>query len=268
MTGDYAYKLEVMDCLREKVIERAIIDLSEVEGGNILDAGCGIGGNLPLLARCAGRKGHVTGLDISDEFISLAEQSITDRKLEAQVSLVQGDINDLSFGDGEFDCVVSIDCAGYPYSSDPAALMHELGRVVRPGGTLALLGWSFQQLLPGYQLLESKLNTASSLTVYSGAGNSPETHFFAAPGWFRGARFTGVEGRSYLGDIIAPLDEGQKEAVTALFDMLWSDSHEAVSNAELQLFQQITAPGAAEFILDRPDYYGFFVYTCFSGQAP
>lgn len=265
---DYAYKLRIMDSLRAKVIERAVLDL-EISGcRSILDAGCGVGGNLPLLAGLAGEAAHVTGLDISDEFISLARKDVIERGLGERISLVRGDIKSMPFGYGEFDCVVSVDCGGYPYSADPASLMRELRRVAGPGGVVALLGWSCQQLLPGHSLLESRLNTASSLTAFSGAGDSPATHFFAAPGWFQNTGFVSIKSKSYLGDIHSPLSDKEKEAVLALFDMLWSDSRGAVSDDEWQLYERISRPGTADFLLEKPDYYGFFIYTCFSGQVP
>lgn len=120
---DYAHKLHLADLLREPVIRRAMQELQMNAGGKVLDAGCGIGSHLPLLAEEVGQSGHVIGLDISVELISRARQNVKTCGLEDRISLVQGDVNSLPFDESEFDCVVSVDCVGYPYSLKPVALI-------------------------------------------------------------------------------------------------------------------------------------------------
>lgn len=247
---------------------RAVGDLGLAPGAGVLDAGCGTGSQLPLLAGHVKEGGRVTGLDLSAELLEAAARKVSASGLGDIVSLVQGDLYDLPFEDGEFDCVVSVDCAGYPFCTDPPALLRELGRVTRPGGTVALLGWTYQLLLPGYPLLESKLNTASSLAVPSDGGPGPGSHFLRAPGWFREAGYVDSGGRSYAGDINGPLDDERKEAVAAFFEMLWSGARGAVSDGDWELFQRLSSPGADDFLPGRSDYYGFFVYSCFSATVP
>lgn len=265
---DYARKLQLADLLRGPVTGRAIRELRLSAGSKVLDAGCGIGSHLPLLAEQVGQSGHVTGLDISTEMISRSRKRVAECGLEDRVSLTQGNVKDLPFKNSEFDCALSVDCVGYPYSPDPVTLLRSLARIVRPGGTVAIMGWSYQQLLPGYPVLEATLNTASSLVAPSGAAISPETHFLCAPGWFQEADFIATSSRSYAGDICAPLADEEKEAVQAFFEMLWKGTRPAISDSEWQLFQHISHPGSKEFILDKPYYYGFFVYVCFSGTVP
>ncbi len=267
MESAKVHKLHLADTLRGPVISRATQELSLSEGDRVLDAGCGIGSHLPLLAETVGLSGHVTGLDISAEFISRAKQSVEERGLEGRISLMQGDINDLPFDKCAFNCVVSVDCAGYPYSRNPVALLQELKRVVKPGGIVAILGWTYQQLLPGYPLLESKLNTTSSLNIPPGTGFGPEAHFLRAPGWFREAGFVKERGKTHAGDIHAPLSDEKKEAVQSFFEMLWPNALPALSDDDRSLFRYISTPGSVGFILDRSDYYAFFGYTCFTGRT-
>ena len=42
------------------------------------------------------------------------------------------------------------------------SLVKELARVVKPGGSVALLAWSSEKLLPGHPLLEGHLNATSA----------------------------------------------------------------------------------------------------------
>jgi demethylmenaquinone methyltransferase / 2-methoxy-6-polyprenyl-1,4-benzoquinol methylase len=266
--GGYAHKLRLADILREPVMRRAIRDLQLNPGENVLDAGCGIGSHLSLLAEQVGPSGHVTGLDISNELISIARQRLTGQGLKDLITLVEGDVNNLPFAEDSIDCVVSVDCVGYPFTQKPVDLLRELGRVVIPGGTVAIMGWSHQQLLPGYPLLESRLNTASSLVTPSITGLGTESHFLRATGWFQEAGFIETSAKSYAGDISAPLSNEEKEAVRAFFEMLWENARKAVSNDEWQLFGRITSPGSSDCVLEQADYYGFFVYTRFAGHVP
>jgi hypothetical protein len=50
--------------------------------------------------------------------------------------------------------------------------------------------------------------------------------------------------------------------------MRWLEAEKELSRADLRLFQKITDPSSPEFILDQPDYYGFYTYTLFRARAP
>jgi SAM-dependent methyltransferase len=264
---DYAHKLYISDFLREPVIRDAIRELDLREGSRGLDAGCGIGSHLSLLAEQVGPAGHVTGLDKSSSHISIAEASARDSGLEERISVVEGDVNNLPFNDDEFDWIWSCDCVGYPTVADPAALLGKIKRVVRPGGTVAILGWSCQQLLPGYSLLEARLNTASSLVSAFLPEDGPESQFMRAPGWFHNAGFSDITGKAFTGSTQAPLSEKEKEALLFLFDMLWGGSQSRVSDEDWSTYQRISRRGSPDFILDRPDYYAFYTYVMFTGKA-
>ena len=64
----------------------------------------------------------------------------------------EGSVTELPFDDDTFVWAGSMDCVGY-LPLEPAPLLSELARVVRPGGRVAILAWSSEKLLPGYPLL-------------------------------------------------------------------------------------------------------------------
>ena len=64
--------------LRDPVIREAIRMLGLTEGSTGLDAGCGIGNHLVLLAEAVGQEGHVTGLELFADLISSKEIILTD----------------------------------------------------------------------------------------------------------------------------------------------------------------------------------------------
>jgi len=102
----------------------------------VLDAGCGTGANLVLLAESFNR---VVGADLAMDAISLARRRGAKRVLVA-------DINDLPFATSAFDLVLASDvfeCA----EVDEQRALAELIRVTRPGGRLIVAVAAFQFLL-------------------------------------------------------------------------------------------------------------------------
>ena len=94
----------------------------------VLDVATGTG----LVARAlASRYGcTVVGVDQSPGMLAEAR-----RRATGQLDFVEASADALPFGDGEFDALTFTYLLRYV--ADPAATLHELARVVRPGGTVA-----------------------------------------------------------------------------------------------------------------------------------
>jgi len=263
----YAHMLRLSDSLREPVIRSAIRALQLAPGSRGLDAGCGIGSHTPLLAEAVGPGGHVTGCDLSPEFMLLARKAAEQSGLSERVSFREANLNDLPFDDGAFEWVWSVDCAGYPYAQRPLPLLKELARVVKPGGTVAILGWTYSQLLPGHPLLEARLNATCSCIAPYARGKRPEQHFSRALGWFRDAGLVELEARTFAGSVRAPLGDYVRSAMISLFQMWWEEPRPDVSEEIRAEYQRLCRPDSSEFILDLPDYYAFFTYSMFRGKV-
>jgi demethylmenaquinone methyltransferase/2-methoxy-6-polyprenyl-1,4-benzoquinol methylase len=160
-TDSYRQKLVVTNPLQEPVMRRAIHALNLPSGSRGLDVGCGIGLQVIMLAEAVGPVGHVTGVDLSREFLAYARSIAEKAGISEQVSFQEGGMNNLPFNDDAFDWVWSANCAGYA-PGDPLAVLKELARVVKPGGSVIIIAWSSQQLLPGYHVLEAHLNATPS----------------------------------------------------------------------------------------------------------
>jgi SAM-dependent methyltransferase len=89
----------------------------------ILDAGCGTGGNVQFL----GRYGHVVGIDLAPEAACLGQG-----RLPGQI--VRGSVLDLPFADSRFDLVTSFDVLYHRGVPDEVAALREAARVLRPAG--------------------------------------------------------------------------------------------------------------------------------------
>jgi len=266
-TDTYIQKLVESNPLREPILRNAIQALHLPSGSRGLDAGCGVGLQASLLAEAVGSTGHVTGLDMSQEFLLYAEKILKRSELVKQIFFREGNVNELPFDKDTFDWVWSSDCVGYPVG-DLFTSLRELMRVVKPGGTVAILAWSSQQLLPGYPLLEARLNATCSSYVPIVKGKRPEDHFLRALGGFRKAGFMNPTARTFIGDVQAPLGHEIRTALISLFQMLWGDPQPGVSQDDWREYNRLCDPESPDFILDLYDYYAFFTYTLFFGKVP
>lgn len=265
-TDTYANQLLGFNPLREPTIRSAIAALQLPEGSRGLDAGCGIGSHTALLAEAIRPDGHVTGLDVSPGFLVYAREMAARIGLSERISFQEGDVRELPFGEDTFDWVWSVDCVGYAPQVPPPRIM-ELARVTKPGGRVAIMAWSSQHLLPGYPLLEARLNaTAAGIAPFT-AGMRPERHFLRALGWLRDVGLKDVTARTFLGDVHAPLGEDIRAALMSLFDMRWGGAESEVTPEDWAAYQRLCQPESPDFILDLPDYYAFFTYTLFHGQV-
>ena len=102
-TDRYIQRLLVTNPLREPVLRSAIQALHLPVGSHGLDAGCGIGLQTVLLAEAVGPAGHITGLDLSPEFLLQVEEFVKVSGLSKQISFREGNVNELPFDDDTFD---------------------------------------------------------------------------------------------------------------------------------------------------------------------
>ncbi|MDK1474650.1 methyltransferase domain-containing protein [Streptomyces sp. 549] len=101
-------------------------------GSRVLDAGCGTGRALPALRQAVGPEGTVIGVDLTPAMLRSAALAGRDR----DGLLVLADVGRLPLRDGVLDAVFAAGLVSH--LPDPRVGLRELGRVVRPGGTLAL----------------------------------------------------------------------------------------------------------------------------------
>jgi SAM-dependent methyltransferase len=101
-----------------------------------LDAGCGTGANMRLLAESFPR---VVGCDLSEEAVRLSRRRGLGR-------LFVADVNRLPLRSAAFDCVLCSDVFE-SFEVDERRAIEELARVTKPGGRVVLSVAAFQFLL-------------------------------------------------------------------------------------------------------------------------
>jgi len=118
-------------------------------GQRVLDVACGTGALTLAVAERVAPGGAVTGLDANPEMLAVA------RRKHAAIQWRDGRAESLPFADASFDAVVSQ--FGLMFFDDHAAALHEMRRVLRPGGRLAVAVCDALANSPGYAALAALL---------------------------------------------------------------------------------------------------------------
>jgi len=95
--------------------------------------GCGIGGPARFFAE---RGCRVTGVDLTEEFVQVAQRLTRMIKLDGKAEFRQGSALALPFTAGEFDGAYMIHVG--MNIADKAGVFREVARVVKPGGQFAI----------------------------------------------------------------------------------------------------------------------------------
>jgi SAM-dependent methyltransferase len=132
-------------------------------GWRVLDAGCGGGSHLPLLAELVGPTGSVAALDLEQTNLDAVSALLAHQQCPCPVVPQRGSITALPYPDDTFDAVW---CANVVQHLDDAALavaLAEFRRVVCPGGLVAVkdVDMSLWRIAPADPLLIASLSRAS-----------------------------------------------------------------------------------------------------------
>ncbi|UGY93014.1 methyltransferase domain-containing protein [Streptomyces gobiensis] len=112
-------------------------------GQRLLDVGCGTGHPAVRLAAATG--GEVTGITVSAEQVATGERLAAEAGLAGRVRFEQADAMELPYPDGSFDAVWA--CESVMYLSDRMRSLHEIARVLAPGGVFVLSDYTENEAL-------------------------------------------------------------------------------------------------------------------------
>jgi demethylmenaquinone methyltransferase/2-methoxy-6-polyprenyl-1,4-benzoquinol methylase len=155
--------------------------LDAAPSDRVLDVACGTAAVAIELVRRHGCS--VVGVDQSPAMLAAARDRIARIGLDGRIELRQARAESLPFEDASFDALTFTYLLRYV--DDPAATLRELARVVRPGGTLAMLEFHVPRG-PWRPLWE----------LYVQAG-LPAVGRLAGRGWYDVGRFLGPSIRGF-----------------------------------------------------------------------
>ncbi len=125
---------ELVEPMSRPLYEAVLDAVGVAPDTRLLDAGCGSGLALQI-ARARGAQ--VTGLDAAADLLRIARRRVPDGDIR------QGELEELPFGDSQFDAVTAFNSV--QYAADPVAAVRELARVATVGASVAVVTWGDPQ---------------------------------------------------------------------------------------------------------------------------
>lgn len=238
-------------------------------GDRVLDAGCGGGSFLPLIAELAGTTGRISALDLAPENIAMVEQRIAETNFGCAIETQQGNLCDLPYPDNSFDVVWCANVVQYLKLTEFPKAVSEFYRVLRPGGILGLKEADLTALqispLPSgmiWRFLEAwrkNDDTVSSLSC------------LMFPQWLQEVGFTILSRKTYIGEDYHPLSKeqtGLMQGALGFFSQIALKTP-GIPEDEKAIWQQKVADlDSPENIMNDPQLYFRRPYTLVIARTP
>jgi ubiquinone/menaquinone biosynthesis C-methylase UbiE len=125
--------------LREFEFKNTLVKAAQVQPDQrVLDLGCGTA-TLALLIKQAQPNAEVVGIDGDEKVLTIARQKIS--QSGTMITLDHGMVYDLPYPDNSFDHVFSSLLFHHLSTENKLRAIHEVFRVLRPGGRLHIADW-------------------------------------------------------------------------------------------------------------------------------
>ncbi len=126
-----------------------VVEAANIQKGHrVIDVACGTGALAITVSHHIGAEGTIAGIDINEGMLNIA------RSKSSSVKWINAPAEALPFEDDNFNCAVSQ--FGLMYFENQENAIREMMRVLRPGGSLAVVVWDELEHNPGFTA-ENKL---------------------------------------------------------------------------------------------------------------
>jgi len=133
--------VRAMNLGHSKMTDWGLQQVTVPQSATILDIGCGGGRTVGQLAARA-PAGKVVGLDYSAASVAVSRETNAGNIQAGRVQIEQGSVAALPFPDRTFDVVTAVET--HYYWPDLPANVREVLRVLKPGGTFALIAETYR----------------------------------------------------------------------------------------------------------------------------
>lgn len=263
--ADYAETEYLYNQVMAPALEASVAALGLRPGQRVLDAGCGPGGVLPLLAEGVAPSGEVVGLDLSRPHVERARRLARERGLQDAVRVEVADLcADLPVEPGSCDVIWTADVLYPDTVGDCAAVVRRICAALAPGGTLAIFfgNWLRPLYLPGYARLEHLICAARETQYGHERAWEGTAHPERPLSWLRSAGLNGCRLHMFPVVYSQPLPAAVRQYLTnAIFAGHYADAvarcgkEVGMMPEDEALWRRLSDPASPGFILDQPDYY-------------
>jgi ubiquinone/menaquinone biosynthesis C-methylase UbiE len=251
---DYAPMLADYHAAYADELQAMIASLPIAPGDRVLDLACGDGAYAGWLAGRVGPSGVVCAVDLLPAFLDRARARTRRQPLGKRVQYVNADVERLPFPDDAFDLAW---CAQSLYSlPDPVATLRTMRRVVRDGGTVAVLENDTMHhiLLPWPVEVELAVRRAE-LLAYAQESDAPRKFYLGRQlcQAFRAAGLVDCRKRTWATNRQAPLGPRERGFLEKTLLDLRERALPHLEPAMAARFERLVDPRSDEYLLDGPD---------------
>jgi SAM-dependent methyltransferase len=183
--------LSAMNANHSRLTDWGLGHVSIRRHDTILDVGCGGGGTVRKLAGIA-PEGKVCGIDFSEESVAVSRRTNERAITAGRVEIQRASVSRLPFSDRMFDLVTAVNT--HNYWPDLVGDMREVLRVLKPGGTLMILGGAYkggrraERNLKFAELVDIALPSSDELRELFSTTEYTDVRIFEEPtcGWICG----------------------------------------------------------------------------------
>ncbi len=240
-------------------------------GARALDAGCGSGGYLSLLAEIVGPAGSVYALDLAPENVALVEERRVSGDLPGLAEVREGTLSGLPYEDDSFDALWCANVTQYFGGAEFETVLREFRRVVRPGGIVAVkdVDVALARLYPADPFLFPHLCERSLQADPEDAHARGSLRGRELRRWLEGAGFREVRQRTVMIERWAPLQPAERRFFGDWLSHLAGLAEErGVPEEDLAAWRSLRDPGSPDHPLDRPDAYACEGQVVAVGRVP
>ena len=219
-------------------------------GWHVLDAGCGSGSFLPLMAELVGPHGRIAAFDLAPE--NIAQVSALAHEFVTPIATQIGSLTNLPYADHSFDAIWNANVTQYLTNDELIQALNEFVRVLKPGGLVAIkesdmtalqfypldpfVYWRFIEKWVGYQ------------PGFQRVVNLPR--------WLTNAGLVDVTQATFLEEIRAPLVAEVHDFVAESLRFFAGEAGKlALSEADMAQWRRCAAPDAPDNPVNHPDFY-------------
>ena len=130
-----------MNLSHSKITNWGLSHISIEQSATVLDIGCGGGGTIHKLARIV-TMGKIYGIDYSEDSVRITRNTNKTAIRAGRVEIRPGSVSSLPFPQDMFDLITAIET--HYFWPDLVNDMKEVLRVLKPGGTLIMIGGEYR----------------------------------------------------------------------------------------------------------------------------
>ena len=237
-------------------------------GWRVLDAGCGGGSFLPLLAELVGKTGHISATDLAPENIEQVNTLIENKPLGCPIETKVGNLTALPYDDNQFDALWCANITQYLTDEELDQTLAEFQRVVRPGGIVAVkeIDLASNFFVPFDPTMIWRIKDAVRHHIPNTQGGLRALHL---PTWLKQSGFVEVDFQTFLSERRQPLRPIEQAFFGTILQVFaqWGQKFD-LPEQDKKAWQTVGDFESADHILKHPDFYWRENNIVVVGQVP